>query len=274
MNLSFEFFPPKTTEGLHQLLETAQQLKKFQPEFFSVTYGAGGSTQEFTLNTLKALQELHLTVAPHISCIGATKEKIKALLNHYQQQDISHLIALRGDLPSGEASTAGDFRYATDLVKFIRATHADTFKIFVAAYPESHPQAPNYMEGLKHFKAKVDAGANFAITQYFFNANAYFQFVADCRNVGITIPIIPGIMPIYNFSQLARFSDMCGAEIPRYMRKCLESMGDDVKAIRAFGVKAITHLCKDLLAGGAPGLHFYTLNKHAIASEILEQLNG
>jgi methylenetetrahydrofolate reductase (NADPH) len=256
MNLSFEFFPPKTLEGLTQLLETAQKLQHFRPEYFSVTYGAGGNTQDSTLKTIMTLQQHHLPVVPHISCIGSTQEKISELLHHYQQQGIKGLVALRGDLPSGAGSMSGDFHYARDLVAFIRATTGTAFNIFVAAYPECHPQAGNLQQNLQHFKQKVAAGATAAITQYFYHPDAYFHFVEACRKLNIDIPIIPGIMPLYNFSQLARFSEMCGAEIPRYMRKQLETLGDDIAAIQEFGIEVVSRLCRNLLAAGAPGLHF------------------
>ncbi len=272
--LSFEFFPPKTTEGLTQLVETAKNLAGFAPEFFSVTYGAGGGTQEFTLQAVARLQENHYEVAPHISCIGATKDKIGFLLDQYQKQGIKRLVALRGDLPSGQGSVAGDFRYACDLVSFIRETTGDAFQIFVAAYPECHPQAASLPRDLIHFKQKVDAGADAAITQYFFHPDAYFQLCEDCHRLKIDIPVIPGIMPIYNFSQLSRFSEMCGAEIPRYMRKRMEALGDNAAAIREFGVEIMSRLCKDLIKAGAPGLHFYTLNKHQVVAEILENLHA
>lgn len=273
MKLSFEFFPPKTTEGLKQVLDTAKQLTKFTPEYFSVTYGAGGGTQEFSLSTLAELQEQGYMVVPHISCIGATKAKIEFLLEHYQKQGINKLVALRGDLPSGQGSLSGDFHYAADLVTFIREKTGAAFQIFVAAYPECHPGASNMLQDLRHFKQKVDAGANAAITQYFFHPDAYFQLREDCKKLAIDIPIIPGIMPIYNFSQLTRFSEMCGAEIPRYIRKRMEVFADDTKAIRTLGIELITRLCQDLIKAGVPGLHFYTLNKHQVISEILENLH-
>ncbi len=274
MNLSFEFFPPKTPEGFTQLTETAKVLARFTPEFFSVTYGAGGSTQEFTLNTIALLQTQGLNAVPHISCIGATKAKISELLQHYQNHGVKSLVTLRGDLPSGVGSLQGDFPNAADLVAFIRKTTGDHFQIFVAAYPECHPQVTNLPLDLRYFKQKVDQGANAAITQYFFNPDAYCQFCEDAQKLGVNVPIIPGIMPIYNFSQLSRFSDMCGAEIPRYIRKRMEAFGDDALAIRAFGIEVVSRMCEELLQAGAPGLHFYTLNKHQIVSEILENMNA
>lgn len=272
MNLSFEFFPPKTAEGLVQLIDTATALSTFSPDFFSVTYGAGGNTQDFSLNTLAALLQRNHVALPHISCVGATKDKIKFLLDHYQAHGIKGLVALRGDLPSGQGSLSGDFHYARDLVAFIRETTGDYFKIFVAVYPESHPQAYNLRQDLKHFKSKIDAGATAAITQYFYHPEAYFQLLEDARKLEIDVPIIPGIMPIYNFSQLSRFSEMCGAEIPRYLRKRMEAFGDDAVAVREFGIEVVTHLCRDLMKAGAPGLHFYTLNKYPLIKQILENL--
>lgn len=272
MKLSFEFYPPKTDEGLAHLIETAEQLKQFHPEYFSVTFGAGGSTQTFTLNAVAALQKKGLDVSPHLSCIGATQARIEDLLMQYQTQGISRLVALRGDLPSGSGSLAGDFHHASDLVAFIREKTGKHFKIAVGVYPECHPQAINLTQDLDYFKAKVDTGADVAITQYFYNADAYFHLLEECARRHITIPIIPGIMPIYNFSQLSRFSEMCGAEIPRYMRKTMEGLGDDVNAIQDFGVEVVSRLCATLLKAGALGLHFYTLNKHSIIEKILKEI--
>jgi len=272
MNVSFEFFPPKTAEGLAHLVETAKRLNRFAPEYFSVTYGAGGGTQDLTVNTLSALQNNRLRVAPHISCIGATKAKIAALLQYYQTQGVKQLVALRGDLPSGQGSLAGDFRYAKDLVAFIRETTGDAFHIRVAVYPEAHPQARNLQKDLEHFKEKVDAGADSAITQYFYHPEAYAKLVDDCRALDIDIPIVPGIMPIQNFSQLSRFSEMCGAEIPRYIRKRMEVFGDDSVSIQNFGIEIVTHLCEAVMNMGAPSLHFYTLNKDKLVTQILENL--
>ena len=272
MKVSFEFFPPKTDEGIVHLTETAQQLSRFDPEYFSVTYGAAGSTQEFTIKTLEALQQKGFEVTPHISCIGATRAKISELLKRYQDQGIRRLVALRGDLPSGVGSLAGDFRYAKDLVHFIRETTGEHFTIAVAVYPEAHPQTPNLTQDLKYFKEKVDAGANLAITQYFYHPEAYFKLQEDCHKLGLTLPIVPGIMPIYNFSQLSRFSEMCGAQIPRYMRKRMEAFGDDIESIQAFGIEVVTNLCEALIQHGVPGLHFYTLNKHKKIEQILGNL--
>lgn len=256
---SFEFFPPKTAEGTEKLRATRKQLAQLNPKFFSVTFGAGGSTRDRTLETVREIQADGSEAAPHLSCIGSTEENIRDILTEYKSQGIRHLVALRGDLPSGSMD-AGAFNYANELVDFIRRETGDWFEIEVAAYPEVHPQARSYTEDLANFKRKVDAGANAAITQYFFNADAYFNFVEDARALGVSIPIVPGIMPIGNYVQLARFSDACGAEIPRWLRKKLETYGEDLPSIRAFGLDVVTDLCDRLLAGGAPGLHFYTMN--------------
>ena len=269
--LSFEFFPPKTPEGMEKLRATRQQLAQLNPEFFSVTFGAGGSTRDRTLETVIEIQREGHKAAPHLSCIGSTKANIRAILDEYKSHGIRHIVALRGDLPSGTAC-AGEFRYANELVEFIRAETGDWFDIEVAAYPEFHPQAPSAQADLANFKRKVDAGANAAITQYFYNADAYFNFVDECAALGITIPIVPGIMPIANFSQLARFSDACGAEIPRWLRLKLQGYGDDSASIRAFGLDVVTGLCERLLKGGAPGLHFYTLNQAGLISTIWQRL--
>jgi len=269
--ISFEFFPPKTAEGIAKLRETRKQLACLQPKFFSVTFGAGGSTRDRTLETVLEIQAEGFEAAPHISCISSSKEEIVALLNEYKAHGIRRLVALRGDLPSGEAST-GDFRYANELVAFIRKESGDSFQIEVAAYPEFHPESRSPASDLKHFKSKVDAGANAAITQYFYNADAYFQFMDQCGALGITVPIVPGIMPIYNITQLSRFSDVCGAEIPRWLRLRLQDYGDDIASLRALGVDVVTELCEKLLAGGAPGLHFYTLNQAGIISSIAENI--
>ena len=269
--ISFEFFPPQTPEGMAKLVATHQQLAALQPEFFSVTFGAGGSTQERTLQAVTHIQAQGSQVAPHLSCVGATRENIRSLLQTYQAQDVRRIVALRGDLPSGMGSI-GEFQYANELVQFIRAETGNHFHIEVAAYPEVHPQAKSARDDLLNFKRKIDAGANSAITQYFYNADSYFYFVEQCRKLGITTPIVPGIMPIMKFSQLARFSEMCGAEIPRWMRKTLEGYGDDSEAVQAFGQDAVTDLCEKLLAGGAPGLHFYTLNQAAPSMAILQRL--
>ncbi len=258
---SFEFFPPKTPEGAEKLRAVRQKLGALQPEFFSVTFGAGGSTKEGTWNTVMALHGEGYPVAPHISCIGTTHESVRGLLNGYRQAGIRRLVALRGDMPSGAAGGAGDFRYANELVEFIRRETGDWFHVEVAAYPEYHPQARSPADDLANFVRKVRAGANSAITQYFFNSDAYFRFVDDAEALGCSVPVVPGIMPITNFTQLARFSDACGAEIPRWIRRRLESYGDDRESIRSFGLDVVTDLCEQLLVAGAPGLHFYTMNQ-------------
>ena len=268
---SFEFFPPQTPEGAEKLIATRKQLAMVKPEFFSVTFGAGGSTQERTLETIRLIKAEGHNAAPHLSCVGSTRENIRALLFAYKDMGIKRIVALRGDLPSGMAVT-GEFQYANELVSFIRAHTGEHFHIEVAAYPEFHPQARSPREDLVNFKRKVMAGANSAITQYFYNADAYFRFVDEARKIGITVPIVPGIMPIVNFTQLARFSDNCGAEIPRWMRKTLESYGDDRASVQAFGLDAVTQLCEKLLAGGVPGLHFYTLNQAGPTLEIWKRL--
>jgi methylenetetrahydrofolate reductase (NADPH) len=269
--LSFEFFPPKTQEGMDKLHATRKQLGQLNPEFFSVTFGAGGSTRDRTLETVIEIQREGHKAAPHLSCVGSTRENIRAILNEYKSHGIRHIVALRGDMPSGMAC-AGEFRYANELVEFIRAETGDWFHIEVAAYPEFHPQAISAQDDLANFKRKVDAGADAAITQYFYNADAYFNFVDECQARGITIPIVPGIMPIGNFSQLARFSDACGAEIPRWLRLKLQGYGDDSASIRACGLDVVTSLCDRLLKGGAPGLHFYTLNQAGLISTIWQRL--
>lgn len=260
---SFELFPPKTEEGLDKLKANVEQLSRVAPEYFSVTYGAGGSTRERTFATVDWLRARDLETAPHLSCIGATRDEILDLLNRYRNQGIRRVVALRGDLPSGAGlGGLGELRYANQLVTLIRDAFGDEFRIEVAAYPEVHPQAPNATADLANFRRKVEAGANAAITQYFYNADAYFRFVEAYEGSGgPALPVIPGIMPITNYSQLARFSDACGAEIPRWLRKRLEAYGDDVGAIRAFGSEVVSSLCERLLAGGAPGLHFYTMNQ-------------
>jgi len=268
---SFELFPPTTAEGLAKLALTVGQLRQLEPEFFSVTYGAGGSTRERTLGVVRNLLDQGLAVAPHMSCVAATKATVRELLVDYRALGIRRLVALRGDLPSGMVEV-GEFRYAADLVAFIRAEFGRDFHIEVAAYPEYHPQAASPEAALCHSVAKVNAGAASAITQCFFNADAYWYFLEQCVTAGVTAPIIPGIMPISRFTQLARFSDACGAEIPRWIRKKLESMGDDSASIRAFGLDVVTRLCDDLLRGGAPGLHFYTLNQAGAVTTIWQRL--
>ncbi len=269
--LSFEFFPPKTADGIEKLRETRKGLAKFNPEFFSVTFGAGGSTRDRTMETVLEIQQEGFQAAPHISCISSSKAEIRDLLHTYQSHGIKRLVALRGDVPSGEVS-AGDFRYASELVEFIRAETGDHFFIEVAAYPEFHPEAKTPAADLLNLKRKMDAGANSAITQYFYNADAYFRFVEQCDALGITMPIVPGIMPIYNITQLARFSSICGAEIPRWLKMRLEEYGDDMASLRALGVDVVSALCEKLLAGGAPSLHFYTLNQSATISTIISNI--
>ena len=268
---SFEFFPPQTPEGAEKLTATRKQLALLKPEFFSVTFGAGGSTQDRTLETIRQIHTEGYNAAPHLSCVGSTRENIRAMLFTYRDMGIKRIVALRGDLPSGMGSI-GEFQYANELVSFIRAQTGEHFHIEVAAYPEFHPQARSPREDIANFKRKVMAGANSAITQYFYNPDAYFRFVEECRKMGVTAPIVPGIMPIVKFSQLARFSDACGAEIPRWMRKTLESYGDDNASVQAFGLDVVTQLCEKLLAGGAPGLHFYTLNQAGPSQEIWKRL--
>ena len=268
---SFEFFPPKTAEGEQKLRNARAQLAQLGPAFMSCTFGAGGSTQEGTLRTVLEMHREGHTVAPHISCMGSGRETIAALLDQYREAGIRRLVCLRGDLPSGMA-VAGEFRYAADLVRFVREHTGDWFHIEVAAYPEFHPQARRPADDLAHFKAKIDAGANSAITQYFYNTDAYVHFVESVEALGVDVPIVPGIMPINNFSQLARFSDACGAEIPRWIRLRLESFGDDTASIKAFGLDVVTELCDRLLRQGAPGLHFYTLNQAGPATTIWQRL--
>ncbi|MDF3980586.1 methylenetetrahydrofolate reductase [NAD(P)H] [Luteibacter sp. PPL201] len=270
--ISFEFFPPKTDEQRDQLDKAAERLKAHAPDYVSVTFGAGGSTLSYTGETVKRLRNEHgLSVAPHLSCMGGTRAEIRALLDEYRERGCRRIVALRGDLPSGMASP-GDFRYAAELVAFIREHSGDHFHIEVAAYPETHPQADNALADLRHFKAKCDAGANGAITQYFFNSDAYFRFVDDVTRLGVSLPIVPGVMPIANFSQLRRFSDQCGAEIPRWIVKRMQAHGDDAASIRELGADVVAELCRRLLDGGAPGLHFYTINRARATTAVLERL--
>ncbi|HVF65590.1 MAG TPA: methylenetetrahydrofolate reductase [NAD(P)H] [Casimicrobiaceae bacterium] len=268
---SFEFFPPRTPEGVEKLRTTRRQLAQLKPAFCSVTFGAGGSTREGTLATVMEIRDEGVAAAPHISCIGSTGDNVRGILAQYREQGIRHLVALRGDLPSGTADV-GEFRYASELVAFIRRETGNWFHVDVAAYPEVHPQARSAHEDLTAFKRKVDAGANSAMTQYFFNADAYWHFVDAARSQGVEVPIVPGIMPIASFTKLARFSDACGAEIPRWIRRRLESYGDDTASIRAFGLDVVSELCESLLTRGAPGLHFYTLNQAALTSTIWQRL--
>ena len=269
--ISFEFFPPKTPEGTEKLRITRRQLAQFKPEYCSVTFGAGGTTQDGTLNAVLDIQSEGLAAAPHLSCIGSSRASVAEILQRYRDNGIRHIVALRGDIPSGMVDV-GEFRYANELVAFIREQHGDWFQIEVAAYPEYHPQAQSAEADLRAFVNKVNAGADSAITQYFFNADAYFRFVDEVTARGVKIPIVPGIMPIQNFSQLARFSDMCGAEIPRWLKLRLQSFGDDSTYIRALGLDFITELCDRLLQQGVPGLHFYTLNAAGAVSTICQRL--
>lgn len=270
--LSIEFFPPQTPEGVDKLRIVRGKLAVLKPEFFSVTFGAGGSTRDKTFSAIREIAAEGYAAAPHLSCIGSTRVNIREILQEYKTAGIRRLVALRGDLPSGMAE-AGEFRYANELVEFIRNETGDHFHVEVAAYPEWHPQARSPRDDLAAFARKANAGANSAITQYFYNADAYFHFVNEVRALGVAIPITPGIMPIANFSKVARFSDACGAELPRWMRRKLEGFGDDAEAIRAFGLDVVTELCERLLTGGAPGLHFYTMNQSVLTLEICRRLN-
>lgn len=270
-NFSIEFFPPKTPEGAEKLRVTRQKLAELHPKYFSVTFGAGGSTQQGTLDTVLDIMADGHVGAPHLSCIGATRASIRAILRQFQEKGIRRVVALRGDLPSGYGG-AGELRYANELVEFIRAETGDWFHIEVAAYPEVHPQARSPQDDLLNFERKVKAGANAAITQYFYNADAYFEFVDNAQKLGIDVPIVAGIMPITNYTQLMRFSDMCGAEIPRWVRLKLASFGDDTASIKAFGTDVVTRLCERLLAGGAPGLHFYSMNQAVATTAVWQRL--
>ncbi|MFZ6802096.1 methylenetetrahydrofolate reductase [NAD(P)H] [Undibacterium sp. Di24W] len=270
-NFSIEFFPPKTEEGTEKLRVTRTKLAELNPKYFSVTFGAGGTTQQGTLDTVVEIRKEGFDAAPHLSCVGGTRDSIRQILQTYKDHDIHRLVALRGDLPSGYGM-GGEFRYANELVEFIRAETGDWFHIEVAAYPEMHPQAKSPQDDLQNFVRKVQAGANAAITQYFYNADAYFQFVENAQKAGVNVPIVAGIMPITNSSQLMRFSEMCGAEIPRWVRLKLASYGDDSASIKAFGLDVVTQMCERLLAGGAPGLHFYSLNQAAATTAIWTRL--
>ena len=273
ISYSFEFFPPKTAEGIANLRLARTELAKFNPEFFSVTFGAGGSTRDRTMDTVFEIQAEGYAAAPHISCISSSKEEIRALLDAYQAKGIKRLVTLRGDVPSGEVS-AGDFKYADELVAFIRQETGDWFHIEVAAYPEFHPEATSASKDLANFKRKIDAGANSAITQYFYNTDAYFRFLDACEQQGIHVPIVPGVMPIYNFTQLARFSNVCGAEIPRWLRLRLEAYGDDIASLRAFGVDVVSDLCQKLIDSGVKSMHFYTLNQAGTITKIINNLSN
>ncbi len=272
-SFSFEFFPPKTPEGADKLRLVRGRLAALEPTYFSVTFGAGGSTKEGTWNTVAEIAKENLAVAPHISCIGTTQASVAELIEAYRERGVRRLVALRGDMPSGAGSGGGDFRYASELVEFIRQKTGDWFHIEVAAYPEVHPQARCADDDLRNFARKVAAGANSAITQYFYNSDAYFRFVDEADKLGVRVPIVPGIMPITNYTQLARFSDACGAEIPRWIRLRLQGFGDDRESIRAFGLDVVTDLCDQLLMAGAPGLHFYTMNQAEPMLELWSRLN-
>lgn len=272
VDVSFEFFPPKTEKMQESLLAAVRRLAPLAPSFMSVTYGAGGTTRERTHDTVTQIQrEAGIPAAAHLTCVAATREEVDAVAKSYWDAGIRHIVALRGDMPSGMGEI-GEFRYANELVEFIRAETGDWFNIEVAAYPEYHPQARSPRHDLENFVRKVKAGADSAITQYFFNADAYFRFVDDVRAMGVEVPIVPGIMPITNHSQLMRFSEMCGAEVPRWVAKRLESFGDDKEAIRAFGLDVVTDLCTRLLDAGVPGLHFYTLNAAGATKAIWQRL--
>lgn len=274
LTLSCEFFPPRTEEGLKNFRSAREQLLALKPAFFSVTFGAGGSTQDQTFETVTEIQsQTPVPAAPHLSCVGSSKEKIRQLLLNYKAHNISKIVALRGDRPSGMGATEKEeLHHANELVEFIRTETGNYFHIEVAAYPEFHPQARSAKSDLNYFKQKVDAGANSAITQYFYNADSYFKFVDDCNKLGVSVPIVPGIMPISNYSQLARFSESCGAEIPRWLQKRLQDCGDDVAQIQKIGLEVVTALCEQLIKGGAPGLHFYTLNRAQTVLEISKRL--
>lgn len=269
--ISFEFFPPKSEEGREKLLAVSERLGQLDPAYFSVTFGAGGSTQQGTIDTVLDIKKQGFSAAPHLSCVGSTKENIREILANYKDSGIDRIVALRGDIPSGTLDV-GEFRYANELVGFIREETGEHFHIEVAAYPEVHPQAINAQSDMLNFKQKVEAGADSAITQYFFNFEAYIRFVEDCDKMGVHLPIVPGIMPITNYSQLARFSDMCGAEIPRWIRKRLEGFADDRESIKAFGTDVVSELCQSLLDYGAPGLHFYSMNQAEASLAICRHL--
>lgn len=270
--ISLEFFPPRNEEAEHGFRQTLERLTAIHPRFCSVTFGAGGTTREKTFETVLDIQRnAGIEAAPHLSCVASTRDNIREILEAYQHHGIRRIVALRGDLPSGMLSI-GEFSHANELVSFIRAETGDHFHIEVAAYPEMHPQAANMRADLENFKRKVEAGANSAITQYFYNPDAYFRFMDDCRKMGVEIPIVPGIMPLTNSAQISRFSELCGADIPRWIRKRLEQFGDDRASIRAFGIEVVSQLCRTLLEGGAPGLHFYTLNGADATLGIWQQL--
>ena len=269
--LSFEFFPPKTPEGKEKLIKVRDQLDEFAPDFFSVTYGAGGSTRDNTKGIVTQFKADGISIAPHLSFGGDDEETIKALLQEYKDAGVDRIVALRGDMPSG---VGGSYQlvYANELVAFIRKNFGDHFHLEVAAYPEIHPQAKSYDDDIRYLKGKFDAGANSAITQYFFNPDSYFYFVDQCKKAGINQPIYPGIMPIINYKNLTRFSDACGAEIPRWLRKALENYGDDDASLKAFGIELVTELCEVMLENEAPGLHFYTMNQTEPTAQIVKNL--
>lgn len=269
--LSFEFFPPRTDQGAQTLLRVHESLAELKPEFFSVTFGAGGSTQDGTFDAVKAIIESGSDAAPHISCIGSSADSIRSMIKSYLAIGVKRVVALRGDLPSGMVER-GDFEYANELVSFIREEFGDELHIEVAAYPDFHPESPNPKKDIENFKRKVDAGANSALTQYFYNADSYFAYVDEARNLNIDLPIIPGIMPITNYTQLVRFSDNCGAELPRWIRARMAEYQDDEASLKAFGLDVVTQLCEQLLSRGAPGIHFYTLNKIEPVKTISQRL--
>ena len=272
--ISMEFFPPKTTEGTDKLRAVRVQLAELRPEYFSVTFGAAGSTQAGTRDTVLDIQREGHMAAPHLSCMGRSRAELREIIHEYKSHGIRHMVALRGDLPSGFGGSSGEFSHANELIEFIRAETSDWFHIEAAAYPEMHPQARSPQDDLQNFIRKIRAGANSAITQYFYNADAYFRFIDEIHKAGVDAPVVPGIMPITNYTQLMRFSDMCGAEIPRWVRLKLASFVDDSASIRAFGLDVVTQLCDRLIAGGAPGLHFYTLNQAAPTIAIWQRLAG
>ena len=273
VSYSFEFFPPSSPEGIKNSKDTRQQLSAFKPEFYSVTFGAGGSTRDLTLETVLEIKQEGFNAVPHISGISSTKAEIKTLLDLYQQHNIKHLVVLRGDVPHGAVSR-GEFKHANELVSFIRQETNDYFHIEVGAYPEYHPEAVSSQMDIQNFKNKVDAGANSAITQFFFNADAYFRFMEECLIADINIPLVPGVMPIYNIKQLARFASNCGAEIPRWLRIKLESYGDDLPSLRSYGVDVISELCETLIEWDVPSLHFYTLNQAGIITRIIQNIES
>jgi methylenetetrahydrofolate reductase (NADPH) len=270
--ISFEFFPPKTPEGAAKLVNVRHELYALKPEFFSVTYGAGGSTQDGTLQQVQAILSEGFDAAPHFSCIGATRDSVREQLAAFKTAGIRRMVALRGDLPSGHG-TFGEFRYASELVAFIREETGDYFHLEVGCYPEVHPQAKSPEADLQAYVTKVRAGANSAITQYFYNSDAYFRFVDDAYKLGADIPVVPGIMPIISSTQLMRFSDACGAEIPRWIRLRLQAFGDDTASIKAFGLDVVADLCEQLLNGGAPSLHFYTMNQAQAVKQLVERIS-